>query len=57
MCSKLRKKGNLEVSHNKQESPLPMTTITELSHNLQHLLTEEANELAKKQDLSNDKGK
>jgi hypothetical protein len=41
----------------KQESPSSMTTITELSANLQHLLREEANELAKKQALSNDNAK
>jgi len=34
-----------------------MTTITELSHNLQHLLNEEANALAKKQALSSANGK
>jgi hypothetical protein len=41
----------------KQESPNSMTTIAELSHNLQHLLTEQANALAKKQGLSNGNGK
>jgi hypothetical protein len=57
MCSKLRKKGNLEASHRQQESPLSMTTITELSEKLQDLLTEQANTLAKKQALSNGSGK
>jgi hypothetical protein len=41
----------------KQESPSSMTTIAELSDNLQHLLREQANELAKKQVLSNGSGK
>jgi len=41
----------------KQESPSSMTTIAELSHNLQELLSDQANELAKKQGLFNDNGK
>jgi hypothetical protein len=43
----VKKKGILEVRKNKQEIPFSMTTITELSHTLQELLGEKADELAK----------
>jgi len=55
--SKLRKRVILKLLTDKQESPFPMTTIAELSPNLQQLLTEEANALAKKQASSNDSDK
>ena len=52
MCTKLRKRGILFASHRRKETPFPMTTITELSESLQELLGTTANEVAKKQDLS-----
>jgi hypothetical protein len=57
MCSKLRKKGILEASHNTEESPFSMTTIPELSETLHCLLTKTADEVAKKQASSNDNAK
>jgi hypothetical protein len=50
-------KGNLVASQDKQESPFPMTTITELSETMQTLLTTTANEVGKKQGLSSGNGK
>lgn len=52
-----KEKGILAASHNQQESPIPMTTITELSQTLQTLLSSKADEVAKKQDLSDGNGK
>ena len=52
-----KEKGNLVASNRKQESPIPMTTITELSQTLQTLLSSKADEVAKKQDLSDGNGK
>ena len=47
MCSKLRRKGKLEASHSNQESPISMTTITELSRKLQRLMTSVADRVAR----------
>ncbi len=57
ICSKLRKELIFELTKTNKEKLFQMTTIAELSHKLQHLLSEQANELAKKQGLSNDNGK
>ncbi len=57
ICTKLRKKGNLVASHNQQESPFPMTTITQLQPILQTLLTTTADEVAKKQGLFSGNGR
>ena len=45
--SKLRRKGKLEASHSNQESPISMTTITELSKKLQQLMTRTADRVAR----------
>jgi hypothetical protein len=52
MCSKLRKELVYQLTKTKIERLFPMETITEIPQKAQHLLTQRANELAKKQDLS-----
>jgi hypothetical protein len=45
----VKEKGILFTYYRRKESPLPMTTITELNQTLQALLTSTADTLAKKQ--------
>jgi hypothetical protein len=53
----VKEKSSLVASHNQQESPFPMTTITQLQPIIQTLLTSTADEMAKKLVLFSDNGK
>jgi len=52
ICTKLRKELFYQLTKTKIERLFPVETITEFPQKVQHLLTQTANEVAKKQDLS-----
>jgi hypothetical protein len=53
----LKEKGILKVAENQERIPTPMTSIAEFGAMVQKLLTDTADELAKKRGLYNGNGK